>query len=441
MRNLLIWLLFSPLAQALPAQDYAHLMPLLPQHEGGQHRLVLPAEVYLHLMLPELADLRIYNASGESLPFALSGTAAEPVAKPALRALNSFALPEAKARSADLRLSVKLRADGTLSAAGLRKPQQGGLPSRYLIDASQLLQPVQALEIEAHERNGLHYLTLEGSDDLRDWRTLAVHAPWLALASDSGQVSQKRVEFSPVRCRYFRLSWEDAPVSLAKVEAEIAARAPLQYLQHLVQLHQSEPKAADYLFELPPSIGLERVRLLLPQPDSVASVSFFARSSTNDRWQPVSSATFYRITRDGAEINSAPHLLQGFRYRYWRVHFDRYSAQLPPELPLEIAWHPHQLVFLATGSAPYTLAFGNARAKAASFPLAVLMPGYQAADWQKLPIASLGAMVSQAPVAASLMDKLREPDWKKVLLWTLLSAGVALLGWMAWSIKKGLTQR
>jgi hypothetical protein len=98
-------------------------------------------------------------------------------------------------------------------------------------------------------------------------------------------------------------------------------------------------------------------------------------------------------------------------------------------------------VFLASGAAPYTLAFGNRHAKSASFPLATLLPGYRAGDELKLPLASTGPLVSRATESDSLMDKWRDMEWKPLLLWAILISGVALLGWMAWRIKKEMTQR
>lgn len=444
MKHLLTGLLLASLtvpALADEAANYRHLMPLLPQHEGGQHRLVLPAEVYLHAEQPGLTDLRIFNASRESLPFAFSSEPADPPPKPAQQPLNWFALPDSDTPGEDVHLTVKLQPDGTLTASRERMPPSSASMRRYLIDASQLKQSVQALEIHADGTpdNTLHHLTWDASDDLKNWHTLADHAPWLDLRSDTNQLTLKRVEFPAVRYKYFRLNWDDAPVPIKQVLAETAAdNAPTQFLKHVLQIGQSKPASQDYEFEMPPAICLERLRLILPQPDSIAAVSFFARRSTQQPWQSITSATFYRINRNNTEITSPAHALQGFRARYWRLHLDRYNAASPAGLQLEISWRPHQLVFLASGSAPYTLAFGNHTAKSVSFPLATLLPGYRVGDELILPLAATGAIASRALDDASFMEKLQNSEWKILLLWAILIIGVALLGWMAWSIKKDI---
>ncbi len=439
------WLLITltQLALADTPENYRHLMPLLPQHEGGQHRLVLPAEIYLNAEQPNLTDLRLFNASRESLPFAFSSEPADPPPKPAQQALNWFALPDSEKIGEDVHLTVNLQPDGTLTASRNQSPPVSARIKRYLIDASQLKQAAQALEIEADDTHGaLHHLTLEASDDLKYWRTLADHAPWLDLHSDSGQLTFKRVEFAPTRSKYFRLTWNDFPAPIRQVSAEITAdNAPAQSLKHVLQIGQHKSGSADYEFEMPPALCLERLRLILPQADSIASVSFFARRSEQESWQSVTAATFYRINRDNSEITAPAHAMQGLRARYWRLHLDRYSTELPATLQLEIGWRPHQLVFLASGSAPYTLAFGNHTAKSASFPLATLLPGYRAGDELKLPVAAIGALVSRPREDASFMEKFHNREWKPLLLWVVLIIGVALLGWMAWSIKKELNRR
>lgn len=439
----------SQLALADAPDDYRHLMPLLVQHEGGQHRLLLPADVYLHAEQPSLTDLRIFNASRESLPYAFSSEPAAAPAKPAQHALNWFALPDNTSDTLTLgteaHLSVTLHPDGTLTASRDHAPPISAHARRYLIDASQLKHPGHALEIDADDVQGntLHHLTIEASDDLRNWRMLADHAPWLDLRSDTVQLTRKRVEFTKIRSKYFRLSWEDTPVPIRQVTLETTAdNAPANYLQHTLQIPQMKSNSPDYEFELPPSLVLERLRLILTQADSVASMHIFVRHAEHDPWQSVSAATFYRISRDNTEISSPAHALPGIRARYWRIHVDRYSAEFPAALQIEIGWRPLQVVFLASGSSPYTLAFGNRKAKAASFPLHTLLPGYHSGDELKLPLAATGVIASRATSAggASFMDKWREMEWKSLLLWVILTLGVALLGWMAWNIKKGLQE-
>jgi hypothetical protein len=434
---------FALSALADAPDDYQNHMQLLPQHEGGQHRLVLPTEVYLHAEQPTLADLRLFNGSHESLPFAFSSEPAEPIPKPAQQTLNWFALSDADTRSEDVYLSVRLQPDGTLTASRNQPPTNSALTKRYLIDASQLKQPAQALEINAEDMQGaLHHLTVEGSNDLKNWHTLADHAPWLDMHSDSGQLALKRIEFPPAYSKYLRLIWNDSPAFIKQVIVETAAEnTPKQYLKHVLNVAQRQAASSDYEFALPPAICLEQLRLILPQPDSIATVSLFSRRAEHDSWSPVSPATFYRINRDNTEIVSPAHALRGFRARYWRIHLDRYSSALPASLQLEIGWRPHQVVFLASGSGPYTLAFGNAKAKSASYPLSTLLPGYHAGDELRLPLATTGAFAGLPAKEPSFAGKFLELEWRPLILWVILIAGVTLLGWMAWNIRKEFDQR
>lgn len=439
MRRLLALLLLAVVqnAQADAIGDYRQLMPLVPVHEGGQHRLELPKDAYLYAERTDLFDLRIFNASHESLAYSLSDAPATLGAKPEPATLNWFALPDEPAP--DGNLTVALGPDGTLTATRNHHPPSQTVARHYLIDASGLDYPIEAMQIRTDDTQALRHLSIDGSDDLRAWHSVTEHAPWLSVHTGAVQLNQNRVEFPPARYKYYRINWEDSPEPVRQILVEATTdNLPAHYLQHLLRAAPSKPSSADYEFELPPALIPERLRLLLPQPDSVASVSIYTRKSKKDRWQALTSAAFYRISRDNAESTSPAHPLPGTHARYWRIHIDRYSHELPSSLELALSWRPHQLVFLASGSAPYTLAFGNPHAKAAGFSLYTLLPGYRTGDELKLPQATTGARVSREPDPVSFTNRWREIPWMKLMLWAILVAGVMVLAWMAFRIKKDL---
>ncbi|MDD4928918.1 MAG: DUF3999 domain-containing protein [Gallionella sp.] len=441
MRSLLVLLLLAVMqnTQADSIDDYRQLMPLVPAHEGGQHRLELPEDVYLYAERTDLLDLRIFNASRESLAYSLSDAPATLKAKPEPKTLNWFALPDNPAP--DVNLTVALGPDGTLTASRHHNPPSQTVARHYLVDASGLDYAIEAMQIKTDDTqdNALRHLSIDGSDDLRTWHSVTEHAPWLSVHTGAVQLDQKRVEFPPVRYKYYRINWEDTPEPVRQILVDVTTdNLPVHYLQHLLRAAQSKPSSADYEFELPAALMPERLRLLLPQTDSIASVSIYTRRTQKDRWQTLTSAAFYRISRDNTELTSPAHPLPGTTARYWRIHVDKYSHELPSSLELALTWRPHQLVFLASGSAPYTLAFGNPHAKAAGFSLSTLLPGYRTGDELKLPQATTGARVSREPDPVLFTNRWSEIPWMQLMLWAILIAGVMVLAWMAWRIKKDL---
>jgi len=52
-------------------------------------------------------------------------------------------------------------------------------------------------------------------------------------------------------------------------------------------------------------VPIDRLRIGLPQPNTVASLEFLSRSKPADPWGRVTTATVYRLIRDGDELTSA----------------------------------------------------------------------------------------------------------------------------------------
>ena len=100
---------------------------------------------------------------------------------------------------------------------------------------------------------------------------------------------------------------------------------------------------------------------------------------------------------------------------------------------LRVAVRATQLVFLARGEPPFTLALGNASAKAANLPLSTLIPDYSAERLNTLGQATVAGDVRvTSPALVAAVDT--EPNWKKLGLWAVLLLGVAALGAMAYSL-------
>jgi hypothetical protein len=155
-------------------------------------------------------------------------------------------------------------------------------------------------------------------------------------------------------------------------------------------------------------------------------------SSTN-----VANAVFYHLVRNGQELESPPLEIGRRSVRRWIARVDPESGAIGQALPeLEVQWRPAQLIFVARGDGPFTLAFGDPQAKSAYSSPATLIPGYEAHAEDALPLAHLGS-IERNPVASD-----RLPEWlagvppKRFALWTILVVAVAALGFMAWRLGK-----
>ena len=104
---------------------------------------------------------------------------------------------------------------------------------------------------------------------------------------------------------------------------------------------------------------------------------------------------------------------------------------------MEVQWKPAQLVFVARGDAPFSLAFGKPEATSAALPVSTLIPRYERLAELRLPQATLGEVASGPP--PTRFDRLvGQINTRRVVLWAILLAGVAGLGYMAWRLSKGM---
>ena len=424
--------------------DYRSTAALTLSGSDALHRVTLPFQAYRDTRR-DLADIRIFNAAGEALPIAFG---AEP--EPAREASPAVTLPifpisaAPQGRSSpgnDLNVVVRSNRDGTIvSVQGrTRDAPRRERPAAWLLDASQLKSPVRSLTIDWEVGPGTEdaRVTVEASDDLKYWRTVASRAPLLRVEHAGQQLAQRKVDVASLRAKYLRVTGEPAAFVLRSVEAE-----PEQVVTPVPRLKRSVSAAAgskpgEYAFDLGARLPVESVRVVLGAPNSVAPFTIATREGESGEWRRVTAATFYRLVRDGTEVQS-PSVEVGVRpARYWSIQLDPRSPALGSAAPsLEVEWRPAPLVFVARGDAPFTLAFGNPEAKRAMLSVSELIPGYERRAEAKLPEARLGEVRSEPRSGDAVRRVLGDTSPRKAVLWAILVLGVVALGWMAWRLRR-----
>jgi hypothetical protein len=98
-----------------------------------------------------------------------------------------------------------------------------------------------------------------------------------------------------------------------------------------------------------------------------------------------------------------------------------------------VEWVPHEVVFVARGAGPFYVAYGSATAESAAVSLAVLPKNLSIASASLFEPESLGGEARLSPPPAPYA-------WKAALLWAILIAGAAFLGWMAFRLSKDFSR-
>lgn len=493
-----IWTLFL-LAMAM-AMAVAHADTRAPLTvEAGQPflRLTLPVSLYSHARTPTLGDIRIENAAGDAVPFAwLHGEV--PTSQRTAQEVPWFVVPqEADNDGGDgLNLWLQLSPDGTLvlkPTPATARTTATSAATVWIVDASRVPGTLAELHFVLKPGvRGLFPLTVEASDDLHAWRTLAAQAQLLSLQQQTHaleRLERLSVPLGGAAARYLRLRWHGAAPEVATLRVDsLQAYQPLSPIEWGVPLRADHCESDHCVYVLPRNTPVDSLQLLLAEPNTLATVRIKGLlplqqaaqrvyrnplhalrhkhlhplpPPTMDRsvqQETLAEAVVYRLSQANGEALSAEIALRGGVYPALRIETDGPIRQLGHEPPqLVTGTLPRTLVFLARGNAPFALRWGTEEnAFGAALPLATLIPGYQdnkpltlghahvtlvaAAHptWQSTGLAQLAAATNAQPPDAATKAA---PDDQRRWLWVVLVAGLALLGGMAYSLFRAMDKK
>jgi hypothetical protein len=448
MRAALLLLSLSTFALAADAPPrFANTATLSLEGKGAVYALTLPAAVYRGIARRDLGDLRVLNGAGEVVPYALERVAATEKTAGSTLKLGFFPLAAAPGRPVeDLSLRVERRPDGTVSA--VVTPGERRAPERrvagYLIDASAVDVAMRELRFEwpdGPEGTSLD-ARIEASDDLRSWR-LAASGPLLVLRRGETTLERRSIELPALRAKYLRFSWrsgqQDPKLSGVNVQlvdaATDTARAWLRFEG------SAGAKPGEYLFELPAALPVDRLRLELPQENTVVSANVATQEREGGPEAVLASAVLYRMEHGGLKLVNPDLRLPATAGKRWLLRVDQRGGGLGGGMPvLHAGWLPHRLLFVARGEPPFKLAFGNAKANPAAMPTQALLPGAAANKPIEALAAKLGEVVTQELPAETPVGTARgyfeQMDQKKLWLWGSMLVAVLVIVGMAWRLTR-----
>ncbi len=447
---LLVCLLTTAVLAAEKPADFAYGLAIHADGKDALYQLELPASVYRGSAGRDLADVRMFNAAGEVVPFAIKTRVASNVKKSALVALKIFPIHGDERKGlGELALNVQRTAAGTVIKL---EEKEGAVAQKllgYLVDANILDQALQSIELNVTaDDDYVATAMIEASDDLRAWTTLAAGAPLVSLAHGEDRLLQRRIGFSAHKAKYFRISWTGLPqgAQLAGAVAEYGdIKIDTARQWEMVAGHVVADKVGEYAFDVQAHFPADRFQLDLPEANSVTQFQLFTRNRVQDPWRAVTQGLAYRLRRDDTEMLSPPLMIVANTDRYWLLRVDQRGGGLGTGVPrLRLGWLPQDLVFAARGAGPFTLAFGNRTAQASAYAIESLVPGYHGDADISAKVATImvtpktiNTIQSEKPILLGGERGLDERfDAKKWILWACLVAGVLFLGWMAWRLLK-----
>jgi hypothetical protein len=338
-----------------------------------------------------------------------------------------------------------VRLDMPGPAASAPNPQTG-VQTGALVDTRAQKIALQAIELDATWPAARPFtFSLDTSADLRQWQPLGQATAY--RSADGAVTAPARVEIpggATLQARYLRITWDAATpdaVQLRQVRLlPVSNQATPERVA--VPLTLPEGKARDpraLQWRLPFAAPVAALDIRASDPATLAPVRVLVRQQPDQPWTPLTRHVVFNLTQNGQTQRSPALELGQAAWREWRVEADSSSPGFatPPQIVLWLA--PAQLVFVASGSPPFTLAAGRFDAANTHLPLASLLPGYTPGAQASLPAAAFPA-ANAAPTTVSAADPGSQPNLRKWTLWAVLLAGVFVLGGMAWALLRQLNK-
>ncbi len=445
---------FAGAATAEPA-PYRYAAPIEIAKPAPFIEMALPPAVYARALQADLRDLRVVDARGERVPFAIVPPTAAPTASERAREATLYPLPPrpagAGAWPSPVEVTVvgdriSVRRSGAPAGASAVAPREA---PGWLIDLGQPSPGDPAARRLQLRWSGPAEFSaayaIETSADLRDWHA-APGGQLMALQSAAGALAQPIVALPDGAGRFVRLTWLEPAAAPALVGATafmparglLAVDAASELV--FVPTPTSEPGTANeprgaLSFDLGGDLPLVDIDLRFASGTRVAPVRVQGRQRAGDRWQELGSGVFYRIERDGV-VAESPAVAMPSHSRFLRLVPDERAAGLDPaQTRLVVRARLASLVFASSGEAPFRLLAGSADATAGALPLTTLVPLLED-ERLRFGRASLGAFGEAPEVALAAQRAERDARLRPWLLWAVLVVGVLGLGVLVWRLAR-----
>lgn len=417
-----------------PLSDFARGAEIRIDGGGSIFRVGLPDELYETVTRGDLADIRVLNAAGEAVPHAVREAPRGRDLAAEWRAVPAFPMSETEpGRSA--RTQVRIDSDGTV----LEVTDDGATGTRvnaYLLDATAIKEPLARIALSWEASAGVTFLarvSVLRSDNLDAWQTIVPSAAIAQLQRETHTLTQNEIELpaGSERARYYRISWpqELASVTVTAVRVRPRDASAEREIRWKTLGAERVDTAGIAHYDARGVFPVEYVDLEFQDPTDAASVTVRSRPDTSGDWGLRHVGVFYALRESDTQLRSQTARVTPTTDRHWTLETarrDGWSRERPPRL--KIGWHPHELLFLAQGAAPYTLVYGSVRTQAAEAPVDAILSSLTDSDrTNRVRLATLGPSRSLGGDAA-----LHPPiPLRQLALWGVLVIAVAALAFVA----------
>ncbi|BCA62310.1 hypothetical protein HMP09_1544 [Sphingomonas sp. HMP9] len=407
-------------------EGYALRFPLSVEAGARLQRLALPAAVLAGLQTRDGHDVRVFDAKGRAMPIARAAASAV-VGHVSLDPMPILGGPDA------LKVSgVSLRLDGRGAAQVVEVRGEpvtaGGAPVLLgvLLDARRVSGRADRVVVAADLPVGQPVtLAVEASSDLRDWRRLG-EATVYRRANDAARSTIVPLDGAAVAREYLRITWRAesrllAPVGIRNAVLDVRPDGTAAF--ETVEAQAPAPASGNARvidFAVPFATPIARLRVVPTQTDGVVPVRILGRDDREQPWTLLGQGV---ANSDGGRdimlSGASPHAI--------RIEADARSAGFTGAPRLRFGFADRSLLFLTSGTAPFTVSAGRTGAKDVFLAPDDLRDRQGAAGDARLRAVATGSL-KLSPLAEA------GAPTRTIILWGVLLAATALLAGVAWML-------
>jgi len=447
----LLILVASPMTSYATAvkSDFAYGYSVEVDGDGAIYSLYLDEKIYRGLTREDRGDLRIFNGHGQVVPHDIRR--AEKMTRKRLPSVELPIFPLYKQKQAESDTSAGYNVHITTNDQGAiidlnygKVSSNESVLSAYILDASSLKSAPEMMTINWNAKHAdfVTRVRIEGSDDLAHWRNIVQNSTLSHLQHGQHTLLQKTIDMPRSIPKYLRLSW--AGFDALTIDS-IKLDFPETYHAQPRQWSTFTPTRIDetqqsYYFNTETVIPIDRVNVDLPARNTLVKVLIESAATEAGPWYTRYHGLLYDLEYGQSNLHN-PNIHQSVNsHRHWRLQILNGEGRFGGEPKLKLGWIAEELMFVATGESPFTLAYGSARVGPVAAPLAQLLSAST--------IKQQGALIKSAKLGSSIDfgdDSRLEPpkppvDWKRYLLWAVLILGVAALAFMAMRLYKQMEE-
>jgi len=397
-------------------------------------QFVVTEAVYDHSKNTRLNEINIVDKLGEPLPFDIEKNETKVTLK--RREVDIYPLNESKyLRNKTDSMIFKYDGQDRLSKISKSNGSFNSEVVGYLIDLGENppgYNQSLMFQLSSVKQTSLLNFDLDQSDNLKDWRTASRGEVLAQLYREGLQSQRNRIGISQVSSRYLRIKLlsKEVDFDIKSVALKYSTQQAPKPIWGGEKLMSYDPDERAFLVEVPQSMNINAIQLMMPNPSTFFSGKLYSRLGENSSWNKVSEIDFFNVQKESNRAINNTLAFKGLRSNQIKIVADFENVvDESSALKIRFAWQPQKVIFLTNGNPPYRLNVG--------------MQGVKKENSQhNQPLLSkirkqLGGSIELATLSKAqkierkIIIEKNPIDWSKIALWSILVFGVLFMLWMA----------